>query len=829
MKKTKYLAVLICLFFVFAQINIYASDVEMSSEETAAASSAITEQFDTDSGMYIEKLSKGLEFISSIPNGAVVSDGVYFEIPSNISVQLQKDGEYIDFYNKTAVASQGYYILRLSGTSAFGETTTGVFTFRIGSAPSNKADNGEYKYPKITSTATVSLDEGTGLYKFTLPNYKAFFTNISAYGETVQNASFIIPRNLGYSLKRNGSNISYMKNKTYTEAGNYTLKIFGYSYASGGGYEACYETTLNFTISSGEAASSYADELAAFSAAVSSASSGTTASASVSADTSAAASAESSIISDTLRESYFETANIYSESFSTGDSFYTNIPNDGIVGGNVYFDIPYNMSVSLMRDGTPVEFKNKTYINDSGSYSMTVTDVFEGVTSRAKFSFRIQSGVETPEGVMTDDTEESDENGDAFGFGEEVSYSVTNEYDTTSRMYVFSLGGENVYMSVPNGMVSNQEVRFNISDNVEKGLFRNDEEIEYSDTVYDDGRYVLSLVKDGEALNLEFYIARDPVNYMDEFILPEGYSLITADYSDYAGVYSETDEVYNEGLNEIELQNESYSSNVFSLPIDGEYDFILQGSRGMSILSFSLFIDRTAPVITFEGLDENMSTSEKEVTIHCSETDAEVVLADASGNETPLDMSGGGGKISGKGTYTLIARDAVGNESQYQFVLGASGSLAVKIYLVVFLLVFIGLIVVAVIFVRKLLFGSGDKKDKKEKKDKKSEDKKADKDKETENENKEGEENDGKTNIFEKKDEPSLIDKLLAKLPEFGEIKLPNLGGLKKKPKKDNNALDEASAEADIDSDDWEDDDSDDWESDDFDFEDDGWEDDGDE
>ncbi|MCD8089693.1 MAG: DUF4834 family protein, partial [Clostridiales bacterium] len=697
----------------------------------------ITEEFDVTSGMYVQTLARGLEFISSVPNGAVVSDGVYFEIPSNINTQFQKDGEYIDFHNKTAISSQGYYILRLYGLNTYGEQTAGVFTFRIGSAPSNKADTGEYKYPKITTAATVAYDEGTGLYKYTLPNYKAFYSSVSDYGESVESASFIIPRNMGYSLTRNGGAVTYIKNKVYTEAGSYKLKIYGLSYASGGGYEACYETTLDFTIND-LSAESYAAESADITAAIIAYNTEDSSSA---AGYSSETSAESNIVSDTLRESYFETANIYSESFSTGDSFYTNIPNDGIVGGNVYFDIPYNMSVSVSKDGTPVEFNNKTYINDPGSYVMTVTDVFEGVTSRAKFSFRIQSGVETPEGVAEETVGDSVDGEGAVDEESGLSYSVTNEYDITRKMYVFTLGGESLYMSVPNGMISNDEVKFDIPDNIEKSLIRDDEEVELFDgvSVSEDGRYALNL-KTGseeegnfEELTLEFDIASEPVNYLDEFTMPEGYSLIKAEYSDYGDFYSEIDDVFIKGLSEIDLQNESYES-VFSLPLDGEYDFILQGGRGMPILSFTLFIDRTAPVITFEGLDENMSAKEESVMIYCSESDAEVILIDSSGNESSLDMSGGGGKISGKGSYTLIARDKTGNENVYNFVLGGSGGLsgiAGIIYLIVFLIIFVALIVVIVIIVRKI-FGFGGKKDKKEKKEKKEKtDKKEKKEKKT--------------------------------------------------------------------------------------------------
>ncbi|MCD8090169.1 MAG: DUF4834 family protein [Clostridiales bacterium] len=801
-----------------AEAYIRQAEEILSSQAAAEASPAqfnsaeISEIFDINSGMYIETIDKGMEFISSVPNGAVVGDGVYFELPSNITAELLKDGESTSFSNKTAISAKGYYILKLYGTNGSGEKTVSVFTFRVGEPPSNKVSDSTYKYPKVSAAASVAYDSSTGLYKYTLPNYKAFFSSVSGYGETVESASFVIPRNLGYSLTRNGQTLAFMNNKVYTESGSYSLKVYGYSYASGEGYEACYETTLNFTVYSEDEEDLSAINAGGGASGITSAAESVYSAVSGSGTAAVGAASETNIANDTLRESYFETAGIYSQAFSTGDAFYTNIPNDGIVGGNVYFDMPYNMSVSLTKDGTVVEFKNKSYINDDGSYTMIVTDVFDGITSRARFSFRIQSGVESAFDVssgISDSVGETD-SGDEEG---EERFSVSNSYDSDRGMFVFDCGGESIYMSVPDGMVTNYDVRIEVPDSVDVVCEKDGEEINYSSSFAEGGRYNLIFYRSGDELSLSFDIAEGYVNYLDEFTVPEGYSLLVAEYSDNGGVYDTESEEYLEGISEINDQAERYESP-FVLPLDGEYDFILQGTKGMPILSLSLFIDRTAPEIIFEGLDENMKTQSESVVIYCEETDAQVVLTDSEGNETVLDMSKGGGEISGSGSFTLIARDEAGNENIYEFVLGSKGGPGAfgAIIALIVLLALLGAFVFAVFMVIRKLFGVGSHKEKKEKKPKEKKEKqpgekKAKKKKEKKPEEKEKKEENPeepgeKQNIFE---QPEKTKKSV--------FKLPNLSGILKKDKRPEEYESEEAAGEEYDGDD-------DWEND-------GWEDDG--
>jgi hypothetical protein len=434
------------------------------------------ESFDSVSGMYFEKISQDAEFITSVPNGAVVSDGVYFDIPSNIAVTLERDGTVVGFSNKTAVCGQGYYIMRLVANGSM----SGVFTFRITAAPGGRVSSKVYKYPKISCCASISSDSKTGLYKYTLPNYKSFYTDVAQYGQSVESAKFVIPRNVGYSFKRNGKDISLVNNKVYKDSGYYTLTVFSYSYANSGGYEATYETVFDFTIPQPEvetpqAVTSVASSLSSLADIPTFSIDDYTAS---EPDTTAAP--ESSVIEDSLLESYYESVGIYGESFSTGDAFYTNTANGSIVGGNVYIDMPANMSVEMTKDGVACAFNDKSYINSEGNYILIITDNSDSTVSKASYSFRIQRGMASSKMLSQADTVEGNTSSAVGGDDDSQYADLVNNYDEDRAMYVFDCGGVSFYCSVPDGMFTSKSVMLDIPDSLDVQLYRDGERVGFT-------------------------------------------------------------------------------------------------------------------------------------------------------------------------------------------------------------------------------------------------------------------------------------------------------------------------------------------------------------
>lgn len=703
-------------------------------EETDTANAAVSEpivqtvgieeSFDIYSGFYNEKLTAGSEFYSSVPNGAVVSDAVYFDVPTGIvGVEAELDGKRIEFKNKTLYTEKGYYIFKFSSYTVNGDKVAGVFTFRIGDKPNGRRYSLGYAYPAIKCTAEVSAEEN-GMFSYRLPNYKAFMSNIPGYGANVENARFIIPRNLGYSLTKDGIYMPLVNNRIYDEAGSYKLKVFGSSYAASGGYEAYYETVLDFTvgtedtedylsvpdISAGTPSSVTSNEGAAETPQTgytyetpqyASADVGAEEAVSVYAQTDA----DITDINDTLIETYFESAGLYSETFSSGNAFYTNTPNDGIVGGDVYIDIPSDMTVAMTRDGVPVPFENKTYINDEGSYSLILTAVNSGDMLRARYTFRIQSGISTAPRVEEDDEVGYDLYTDTAPSDEEsdIEYDIKNSYDSEKMMYVFDGGDEPFYLSVPDGMVTNEDVRADVPSDADVVLKRDGEDIPFTDVISGDGHYEISVGGDNKA---SFDIVTYSTNRFGEFTAPEGYAILAAEYDDN-GLYDKSSDEY---INGMEIYENSTSSYVRSMPLDGEYSFMLGAREGRSLpaVSVTFISDRTSPEVIFDGLDENMNAAGESVTVSCSDPEAVLLL----GGE-PLTMSDGKAEITGSGEYELTVYDPAGNRNEYIFTIGSpakkgSGS---GLFTVFGLFWIPQLIVCLVIILRSLIFNKKRKGD----------------------------------------------------------------------------------------------------------------------
>lgn len=726
-KKVAVAALLTVLCTCPFDMCVFADDNLGESTDTTAAQGAYrpAEKFDRQLGMYKQIMGNGMEFLSSVPNGASVSDAVYFNIPSNISVTLQRDGQIVDYINKTPIYNAGYYIMRLNSTDyTTGNTVINVFMFRISTPPKKGESIKGYSYPRITCSAAVTADGD--LYKYTMPNYKAFYSTVPSYGATVESAAFELPVNVGYTLKRNGNVIPLLNNKVYSEPGSYTLTILANSYAATGGYAASFVTALHFTVPSAQTQEE-TDELALEEKELF----GEDISEAVEQPADAEISQPKEPISDMLIENYFESAAIYSETFSTGDAFYTNTPNDGIVGGRVYLDIPYNMSVSMTKDGSAAAFVNKTYINEPGSYTMLVSNVSGEDVYTARFSFRIQNGVEQAAEVS------GASNGIKVPVAGKTVNSEKNEekvpvvvdvkgFDTASGMYCTELGDKTVYSSVPNGMFSNVPVELKIPDDVTALLEKDGEKTELADNIAEDGRYLLKLTDEaGNKGELSFDIASYACNYMTEFKAPDGYTLISVEYTDYNGTYETEDkeltEKFNEGMARIEEQQLSLADS-FILPLDGQYTFIMLGEEGLPSLSTVVVLDTTAPKVTFEGLDENMHTDGESAVVYCD--DAEATITDADGNEIALEN--GSGIINGKGEISLFATDPAGNVSEYKLTLGSGGFSAFGAVkgAVVAALIFCYFIVSLIVITILKVFETGkntDKKPAEKKRDKKTE------------------------------------------------------------------------------------------------------------
>lgn len=710
---------------------------------TVAADEAsyFTEVFDSRSGMYTETFGNGRQFITTVPNGGMTYDGVILNIPKDIKSVLTCDGKIVSFNNGEPIYGKGYYTLSVSARDVIsGEGVSGLYTFRIMGMPAKGAYSSLYGCPMAECINTIENDSATGMYKYTFPNYKGFFATVPGYNAEVESAAFIFPVNLGYSLKRNGIGISVRNNQQITAPGNYVLTVYSKNYGVADGYELVYETKLNFSIPDRSVSYESADIQVKRESSVPAASSSVNTAGST-AVSEPVTSAGSNITEDSLTETYNEGANLYKETFSNGDAFYTNISNNGISGGNVYIDIPSNMSVTMTKDGLSAAFENRTYINEQGTYVLSVISNFGNSKYRARFTFRIQNGIEASDtNIRTSD--------ESMGAGEreieipetvsgDMKYSdIDNVFNTERNMFEYTVGGEKFYANMPSGMFANGKLILDVPESLICTATRSGEDYEFTDEITESGDYEIYVNDiEGNSITLTFSLYDRAVNSIDGFAAPKGYSITNIVYDDYKNTYASADsqteeendtkeskeadetdandeenekvgsdagesseggndeeniaEIWQAGTDLITAQADKAAATGVSsvvMPIDGRYTIELKGN-GLPSLSTEIMIDKTAPVVTFEGLDERMKSVGNEVTVNCAEEGVTMTLFSKSGEENLLSENGGSVTFRGVGQYTLTAVDEAGNQSDYEFRIvrhiGAAGVGAIVLFIVI--------------------------------------------------------------------------------------------------------------------------------------------------
>lgn len=733
----------------------------------AEDNTVFVEVFDSYSGIYTETFANGRQFTSTVPNGSQTYDAVILNIPSDMSGTLTCDGKYVEYQSGEPIYTRGYYTLRANTSDVLsGVDTSELFTFRIMGTPARGEYCAQYKCSMLKCINSISTDEKTGMYRYTFPNYKGFLTTVEGYGAQVENATFVIPTNLGYSLKKNGQIIHINNNQQISEPGSYVMTVYGKNYGVANGYELVYQTELRFSIAdtsvsnSDTQGNSYA---AVIQSAIAQATNNNTNTSRPSVSEPATqATTVNNVISDSLTETYNEGAGLYKETFSSGNGFYTNVSNNGMSGGNVYIDIPANMNVVMTKDGLSATFTNKAFINEQGSYILNITDNFGSSKYSARFTFRVQKGIEAAS-TNFNQMENSEENSEpiisaaeAEAFAQDLAanaenisyYDVNNVFDQTKQMFVFNVGDESFYTNLPAGMFSSEGLILDIPESLNVSITKDGEDYEFSNKIAENGNYEI-FVNDieGNEVTIGYSLYDRAVNNINGFAAPKGYTITQITYEDYKGTYSrnlenetsdddsenndnidedsqsdkENTEEPTEAVAEDSEDTESTTENIEELvaesmdfinsqgeeasqrgilstvmPIDGRYSIVLSGNN-LPTLSTQILVDKTAPVVSFEGLNEKMKSTGDEVTVTCDDDDVTMTLYSKSGEEKVLSESGGSVTFKGVGQYAIVAVDKAGNSSQYEFKMvrhiGAAGVGAI-----VFLLVLVAGIIGFVIY-----------------------------------------------------------------------------------------------------------------------------------
>lgn len=652
-----------------------------------AEGSGLEQEYNVKLGLYTQTFAGGRQFTSSVENGARVYDGVILNVPADISYTFNCDGKKATFHNGMPINDVGYYVLEVYADDVIsGEKVSAIFNFRIMGATTATKYNDTYKCYQAECINTINNEEN-GFYSYIFPNFKRFYTSVPNYGAEVESGIFNFPLNVGYDVYKDGKKISIKNNQKITQAGVYRVVVYAKNFGCVDGLEAVYKTELNFKIPT--------LEIEKF-------------------DTKTAVVTETTtelttagVISDVLIENYNEEGKLYKQTFSTGNFFYTNISNNTLGGGNVYIDIPSNLGVSLLKDGLPYAFENKKPINEQGTYKLEVADNFNGQIYKAKFTFRIQNGVEKAENIGENyETFEDDLNIEEINESKEV---VQKDYTYNSETQEFEIGDGALFTNIPPQMFSNVPFKFRTAKDAKISFLRNGEEYECEgDEISEVGDYEVIIEK--ENISFDFKLYDRAINTEESFSAPQGYKITDIEYEDYRNTYNlneeetadeQTEEQTEEttvslrevglkGLKEIEKEKSKAVGKgigTISFPIDGVYTLTLEGDDELPKLTTDIIIDRTVPEVVFDGLNEEMRSISNEIIATCDDEEATMILLKGNDDERLLSESGGAVKISGSGTYTLIVRDKAENENQYSFVIvrhiGTAGIGAIILFIMI--------------------------------------------------------------------------------------------------------------------------------------------------
>jgi hypothetical protein len=227
-----------------------------------------------------------------------------------------------------------------------------------------------------------------------------------------------------------------------------------------------------------------------------------------------------------------------------------------------------------------------------------------------------------------------------------VPFDFAGDFGASPEPQAFSVplaGGMRLFANIPNGMITSGEVTLETP--AELFITRNGIEIAWLNTpLRDDGEYEVFAVTHPDRIVFSFTIAMNPVNFINTYTAPDGYIIESVSY---------------------EGESIVINNKMFDFTADGIYFITLeQNAEWLSAeerdnLYATVQIDRTPPVLTFEGVDED-GNAEGRVTFTISEQ-AEIRIVR---NSRPFAQNIA--VLTEPGRYLIIAADAAGNEAVYE-------------------------------------------------------------------------------------------------------------------------------------------------------------------
>ncbi len=232
-----------------------------------------------------------------------------------------------------------------------------------------------------------------------------------------------------------------------------------------------------------------------------------------------------------------------------------------------------------------------------------------------------------------------------------IMITETMGYDTEQRMYVNYVQGDKnkrYYSSLPNGIITNGSISFQMGTRHQYVLYRNGDRVTDADiyNIVQEGAYVMETYGQGnsEGDRFEFTIVQSMTNSMEWFNIPEGFSYISVNVNgEQAAAPSGT------------------SSQMSS---DGRYIYEFGCDTVGTSYRVEVEKDTVAPRLELQGVLGDIARGPVTMSRIGEEESVIEVVRDGQSINVPYNLI-----LEDYGDYTVTIRDEAGNSSEYRFTI----------------------------------------------------------------------------------------------------------------------------------------------------------------
>jgi hypothetical protein len=239
---------------------------------------------------------------------------------------------------------------------------------------------------------------------------------------------------------------------------------------------------------------------------------------------------------------------------------------------------------------------------------------------------------------------------DSPDLGSRISITDSMLYDGAKGWFVYPIGANSELSCIAaDGMLLTDAVTLYTTGNPELSVYRDGEEVDLSrgSTLKEPGEYTIYLGSSTGTRICGFTILPEITNRVHGYTVPEGFAVR---------------ELVRDG------EQQGFDRYYADMEAEGEYEITTRCLQADRIYTFHVTIDRTPPELVLSGNVGEDGRVRGPVTVSNVEEDTTLTL-ERDGKTEKLAVDDGTAEIRDTGSYRLVATDAAGNSSSYQFTI----------------------------------------------------------------------------------------------------------------------------------------------------------------